>query len=76
MKTRNVSVPEALDAYVEKMVASGEFSSYSEVVREAIRLLKRTDAEREQRRQSVIDRLGRGFEQAKTGLVVDRSEAG
>jgi antitoxin ParD1/3/4 len=36
MTTRNVSLPEALDAYVEESVQSGRYANASDVVREAL----------------------------------------
>lgn len=46
MATRNVSLTETLDTYVEDRVRSGEFQNASEVVRDALRLHKaRTDDE-------------------------------
>ena len=44
----NVSLPPELDTYVRGLVKGGEYASASEVVRESLRLLKRTE-EREQR---------------------------
>jgi len=46
MKTINVSVPEPLEAFVQQKVASGGYSSASEVVREGLRLLQQYDDER------------------------------
>jgi len=46
MKTINVSVPEPLEEFVQQKVASGGYSSASEVVREGLRLLQQYDDER------------------------------
>jgi antitoxin ParD1/3/4 len=44
MATRNISLTQTLDQFVEDRVASGDFQNASEVVREGLRLLKsRTD---------------------------------
>ncbi len=40
MATRNVSLTDTLDRYVEDRVQSGEFQNASEVVRAGLRLLK------------------------------------
>jgi antitoxin ParD1/3/4 len=46
MATRNVSLTDMLDGYVEDRVRSGAFQNASEVVRDALRLHKaRTDEE-------------------------------
>jgi len=41
MPTMNVSLPAALAEFVEKEVASGAYSTASEVVRDGLRLLRR-----------------------------------
>jgi antitoxin ParD1/3/4 len=50
MPTMNVSLPRELAAFVEDEVASGDYGTASEVVREALRLLRR---EREQYKQKM-----------------------
>ncbi|HUD23786.1 MAG TPA: type II toxin-antitoxin system ParD family antitoxin [Acidobacteriaceae bacterium] len=45
MPTRNVSLTEELDSYVEQSVQSGYYDSASEVVRAAIRALKQSELE-------------------------------
>jgi antitoxin ParD1/3/4 len=45
MATRNVSLTETLDRFVEAQVASGDFQNASEVVREGLRLLKQRTEE-------------------------------
>lgn len=51
MPTMNVSLPSELAAFVEAEVASGDYSTASEVVCEALRLLRR---EREQYEQKIV----------------------
>ena len=46
MKSLNVSLPEPLDEFVQQKVASGGYSSASEVVREGLVLLQQHDEER------------------------------
>ena len=46
MKTMNVSLPDPLNAFVQRKVKSGAYASASEVVREGLRLLQQYDAER------------------------------
>ena len=44
MPTRNVSLPDGLDAYVDAQVESGKYGNASEVVRTALRLMQERDA--------------------------------
>ena len=46
MGTKNISLPEDLEAYVDAKVASGEYANAGEVVRDGIRLLMREEAEK------------------------------
>jgi antitoxin ParD1/3/4 len=45
MPTRNVSLTDELDSYVEQSVQSGHFDNASEVIRAAIRELKQSEEE-------------------------------
>ena len=61
-----VSLPEALNAFVGKLVASGRFASASHVVQEALTLLER----RSQDREAALDEIRcelrqRGFAEAE-----------
>jgi antitoxin ParD1/3/4 len=67
MTTRNVSLTDALDQFVEDQVQSGSFQNASEVVRAGLRLLKRDADEYEQKlarlkaaAQEGLDELDRG----------------
>ena len=40
MRTRNISLPDTLDDYVETLVGTGNYGSASEVIREGLRLLQ------------------------------------
>jgi len=46
MGTKNISLPRELEEYIEAKVASGEYAHASEVVRDAVRLLMREEAEK------------------------------
>jgi antitoxin ParD1/3/4 len=46
MGTKNISLPPGLEAYIDAKVASGEYAHASEVVREGLRLMMRTEAEK------------------------------
>lgn len=41
--TRNVSLTPELDSYIDARVASGDFNSASELVRAAVRLLRKRE---------------------------------
>lgn len=45
MATRNVSLTEKLDAFVEERVQSGDYQNASEVIRTGLRLLKEREEE-------------------------------
>lgn len=70
----NVSLTPELERLIAEKVASGMYSSRSEVVREGLRLL----AERDQLLTARLDRLreevGRGLEQAVAGHLVPGEE--
>lgn len=70
----NVSLTPELERLIAEKVASGMYSSRSEVVREGLRLL----AERDQLLTARLDRLreevGRGLEQAVAGQLLPGEE--
>ncbi len=75
MATMNVSLPADMAEFVEGEVAAGGYGSASEVVREALRLLRREKA-LEQERLAILRReIGRGLDQAAAGTVSGRSVA-
>ena len=43
MPTRNVSLPEALDAFVDTSIKSGRYDNASEVIRAGLRLLEQEE---------------------------------
>jgi antitoxin ParD1/3/4 len=68
MPTRNISLTERLDAFVERSVASGDYQNASEMVRDALRLL-------EERKQEHARRLERLREAATEGFAaIDRGD--
>jgi antitoxin ParD1/3/4 len=62
MPTRNVSLTEELDRYVEQRVASGHYDSASEVVRAAIRALRQADLEDQARVEALKAAIAEGLE--------------
>lgn len=73
MPTMNVSLPSNLSDFVETELANGEYGSASEVVREALRLLKREKAMEEERLQILRREVMLGLNQAKNGEFSDRT---
>lgn len=71
MATRNVSLTDMLDAYVEDRVGSGAFQNASEVVRDALRLHK-ARADEEARKLERLNRLiQEGDDDIAAGRFVD-----
>ena len=70
MTTRNVSLTEMLDAYVEDRVRSGAFQNASEVVRDALRLHKARSEEDAHK----LERLNRLIQEGIDDLAAGRYE--
>jgi antitoxin ParD1/3/4 len=66
----NVSLTRELEKYVESKVASGMYTSASEVVREGLRLMVHLDTLTEARREELRQQISDGLAQAKAGKVV------
>jgi antitoxin ParD1/3/4 len=75
MPTMNVSLSREFIEFVERETASGEYASASEVVRDALRLLRREKAARKERLAILRREVGVGIEQAKAGRLSQRSVA-
>ena len=75
MATMNVSLSEEFDAFVEREVASGEYTSASEVVRDGLRLLQRAKAAHDEKIRILQREVGIGIEQARSGRLSKRSVA-
>lgn len=75
MATMNVSLSEEFVAFVERQVASGEYTTASEVVRDALRLLRR-EADAYDEKLAILRREVRiGAAQAQAGNLSKRSIA-
>jgi antitoxin ParD1/3/4 len=72
--TVNVSLTPELDAFLQARVKSGRYQTTSEVVREALRLLERKEAERDEAFQLLKAKLKRGALQAERGELLDGEE--
>ena len=70
----NVSVGQEFEEFVQKKVASGDYASVSEVVREGLRLLKEKDLFLKARLQALRGEIQKGVDQAAAGDLLDGSE--
>lgn len=74
----NVSLTPELEKFVQEKVESGRYTSASEVVREALRLMEKRDqrlAEREKALQAFQAELDRRMQEADAGGWIDGEEA-
>ena len=62
MPTRNVSLTDELDSYVEQSVQSGHYESASEVIRAAIRELKQSELEDKAKVEGLRAAIQEGFD--------------
>lgn len=72
MPTMNISLSEGLASFVEQEVASGGYSSQSEVVRDALRLLHRERAAEHERQEMLRRAVMVGIEDWRAGRVDNR----
>ena len=71
----NVSLTPELEQLVAEKVQSGRYSSASEVIREALRLLEEHDELRQKRLADVRDKIDRGLRQLDQGQGISGKEA-
>ena len=71
----NVSVGKDFEAYVKHKVASGDYASVSEVVRDALRLLKEKELVLAARLQAMSGEIQVGIDQAASGQFLDGEDA-
>lgn len=71
----NVSLTPELEKYVSDKVASGRYTSASEVVREALRLLEREEKSRKEQIEEFNRELQRRIESADRGEFVTAEES-
>lgn len=69
--TKNISLTPELETFVDARVASGRYSSASEVVRAALRLLETEEQEREAALAEVHRKIRIGLDQIRRGEVFD-----
>jgi antitoxin ParD1/3/4 len=62
MPTRNVSLTDELDSYVEQAIQSGHYDNASEVIRAAIRALRQSELEDQARVEALRTAIADGLE--------------
>lgn len=67
MPTMNVSLTAEIAAFVEAEVSGGDYVSASEVVRDALRMMRREKELEETKLRLLRDELDRGFDEAGRG---------
>jgi antitoxin ParD1/3/4 len=67
----NISLTQQLEKFVHKKVASGLYTSASEVIREGLRLLEEQERLKEARLQELRDKIEDGWTAAERGELVD-----
>ena len=67
----NVSLTPNLEAFIREKTDSGDYNNASEVVREALRLLKQVEADRALRRERLRAALAEGDAALESGDYVD-----
>ena len=73
MPTMNVSLPQALAEFVEKEVASGNYATASEVVRDGLRVLREERAVYEEKLAILRREIQKGIDDVEAGRFSDRS---
>lgn len=71
----NVSLTPELEQLVTEKVESGRYTSASEVIREALRLLEEHDQLKQQRLAQVREKIDRGLQQLDAGQGISAQEA-
>src|SRR5439155_8186460 len=74
MPTRNISLTPEQDAFVEKVVATGEYQNASEAVRDALRVLQQRRREDELKVNALRAQLQAGIDALDGGDYVDLDE--
>jgi antitoxin ParD1/3/4 len=72
----NVSLSDELAGFVNAEVASGDYSTASEVVRDALRLLRREKAAYEEKLAILRREIALGLDDARAGRISNRSATG
>lgn len=75
VREMNVSLTPELEQLVAEKVESGRYTSASEVIREALRLLEEQDQLKQQRLAQVREKIDRGLRQLDEGQGINPDEA-
>ena len=73
MPTMNVSLTQALAEFVEKEVASGNYATATEVVRDGLRVLREERAVYEEKLAILRREIQKGIDDVEAGRFSDRS---
>ena len=75
MPTRNISLTAEQDAFVEKIVKSGEYQNASEAIRDALRALQQRRREDALKLKALRAQIKAGVEALERGEFVEVEEA-
>jgi antitoxin ParD1/3/4 len=75
MPTRNVSLTDEQDAFVEKVVKAGEYQNASEAVRDALRVLQQRRSEDALKLKAMRVQIKSGVDALERGDFVEVDEA-
>jgi len=70
----NVSIGRELEEFIKRKVATGDYASASEVVRDGLRMLKEKDLYREAHLQVLREKVQKGLDQLDAGSLLDGEE--
>ncbi len=76
MPTRNINLTTEQDAFVEKVVRSGEYQNASEAVRDALRALQQRRSEDALKLKALRTQLKAGVDALERGEFVEMDDAG
>ncbi len=75
MPTRNISLTAQQDAFVEKVVKSGEYQNASEAIRDALRTLQRRRRENELKLKALRIQIKAGINALERGDFAEVADA-
>jgi antitoxin ParD1/3/4 len=75
MPTRNISLTDKQDAYVEKLVQAGEYQNASEAVRDALRALAQRRREHDLKLKALRMQIKAGVDAIKRGDFAEIEES-
>ncbi len=75
MPTRNISLTDEQDAFVEKVVRSGEYQNASEAVRDALRALQQRRREDTLKLKALRAQIKAGVDALERGAFVELDDA-